>query len=66
MWLKKKQLETPLFNGDNVKALIKTPNCENPIVLYFSEKDQKIAAFSMLFWFSVAKQMLENGFGFPQ
>ena len=28
MWLKKKQLETP-FKGDNVKALIKTSNCEN-------------------------------------
>ena len=34
MWFKKKQLETP-FKGDNVKALIKTTNCEN-LVLYFS------------------------------
>ena len=34
MWFKKKRLETP-FKGDNVKALIKTSNCEN-LVLYFS------------------------------
>ena len=34
MWLKKNRLETP-FKGDNVKALIKTSNCEN-LVLYFS------------------------------
>ena len=27
MWFKKKRLETP-FKGDNVKALIKTSNCE--------------------------------------
>ena len=51
MWFKKTRLETP-FKGDNVKALVKTSNCEN-LVLYFSEKDQKIAAFAMLFWFSV-------------
>ena len=47
MWFKKIRLETP-FKGDNVKALIKTSNCEN-LVLYFSEKVQKIAAFAMLF-----------------
>ena len=45
MW-KKNRLETP-FKCDNVKALIKTSNCEN-LVLYFSEKvlvfsDQTIA-----------------------
>ena len=34
MWFKKNRLET-LFKGDNVKALIKTSNCEN-LVLYFS------------------------------
>ena len=34
MWFKKYRLETP-FKGDNVKALIKTSNCEN-LVLYFS------------------------------
>ena len=34
MWFKKKNLETP-FKGDNVKALIKTSDCEN-LVLYFS------------------------------
>ena len=63
MWLKKTRLETP-FKGDNVKALVKTSNCEN-LVLYFSEKVQKIAAFAMLFWFSVTKQSFENGFSFP-
>ena len=64
MRFKKTRLETP-FKGDNVKALVKTSNCEN-LVLYFSEKVQKIAAFAMLFWFSVTKQSFENGFGFPQ
>ena len=64
IWLKKTRLETP-FKGDNVKALVKTSNCEN-LVLYFSEKVQNIATFAMLFWFSVIKQSFENGFGFPQ
>ena len=64
MWFKKMRLETPL-KGDNVKALVKTSNCEN-LVLYFSEKIKKIAEFAMLFWFSVTKQSFENGFGFPQ
>ena len=64
MWFKKTRLETP-FKGYNVKALVKTSNCEN-LVLYFSENVQKIAAFATLFWFSVTKQSLENGFGFPQ
>ena len=64
MWFKKTRLETP-FKGDNVKALVKTSNCEN-LALYFSEKVQKSAAFAMLFWFSVTKQSFENGFGFPQ
>ena len=50
--------------GDNVKALIKTSNYED-LVLYFSEKVQKIAAFALLFWFSVTKLSLETGFGFP-
>ena len=54
MWFKKTRLETP-FKGDNVKALVKTSNCEN-LVIYFSEKSQKIAAFAMLFWFSVTKR----------
>ena len=44
MWFKKTRLETP-FKGDNVKALVKTSNCEN-LVLYFFEKVQKIAAFA--------------------
>ena len=61
---KKIRLETPL-KCVNVKALVKTSNCEN-FVLYFSEKVKKIAAFAMLFWFSVTKQPFENGFGFPQ
>ena len=64
MWFKKTRLETP-FTDDNVKALVKTSNCGN-LVLYFSEKVQKIAAFAMLFWFLVTKQSFENGFGFPQ
>ena len=64
MWVKKNQLETP-FKGDNVKALIKTSNCEN-LVLYFSETVRKISAFAMLFLVSVTKQSLENVFGFPK
>ena len=64
MWFKKTRLETS-FKGDNVKALVKTSNCEN-LVLYFSEKIQEIVAFAMLFWFSVIKQSFENGFSFPQ
>ena len=48
MWFKKTRLETP-FKGDNAKALVKASNCEN-LVLYFSEKNQKIAAFAMLFF----------------
>ena len=59
MWFKKIRLETP-FKGDNVKALVKTSNCEN-VVLYFSEKVQKIAIFAMLFWISVTNQWFENG-----
>ena len=64
MWFKKTRLETP-FKGDSVKALVKTSNCEN-LVLYFSEKVQKIADFAMLFWFSVTKQSFEISFGFPK
>ena len=36
------------FKGDNVNTLVKTSKCEN-LLLSFSEKDQKIAAFAMLF-----------------
>ena len=64
MWFMKNRLETP-FKGDNVKTLIKTSNCEK-LVLYLYEKVQKIAAFAMLFWFSVTKLSLETVFGFPQ
>ena len=64
MWFKKNQLEAP-FKGDNVKALIKTSNCET-MILYSSEKVQKIAAFALFVRFSVTKQSLENGFGFSK
>ena len=47
MWFKKKGQEAR-FKGDKIKALIKTSNCEK-LVLYSSEKSQKIAAFAMLF-----------------
>ena len=57
-------LET-LFKGNHVKALSNMSNCEK-LVLYISEKLQNIAAFALLFCFSVTKQSLENGFGFPQ
>ena len=63
MSYKKTQLETP-FKCDNVRALVKTSNCEN-LVLYFSEKIQKSAAFAMRFWFSVNKQSFENGSASP-
>ena len=49
MWFKKTRLEIS-FKSDNVKALIKTSNCEN-LVLNFSEKVQNIVAFAMLLWF---------------
>ena len=57
MWLKNYRLEIP-FKGDNVKALIKTSNCEN-FFLYFSTKVQQIATFAVLVWFLVTKQSLE-------
>ena len=49
MRFKKTRLETP-FKGDNVKALVKTSNCEN-LVFYFSEKAQKNAALLCFFGF---------------
>ena len=49
IWLKKTRLEKP-FKGDNVNASIKTSTCEK-LVLYFSEKSQKIAAFLIFFFF---------------
>ena len=51
MWFKKIRLETP-FKDDNVKELVKTSNYEN-LVLYFSDKVQKMVVFAMLFWYSV-------------
>ena len=62
--VQEKRVETP-YKGDNVKALIKTSNCEN-LVLYFSLTVWKIAAFAMLFLVRVTKQSLENVFGFPK
>ena len=64
MWFKKTRQETP-YKGDNVKTKVKMSNCEK-LVLYFSVKVLKIAAFAMHFSFSVTKQSLENDFGFPQ
>ena len=64
MWFKKNRLETP-FKCDNIKALIKTSNCEN-MVLNFSEKVQKNYSICCFFRVSVTKQSLENGLGFPQ
>ena len=49
MWFKKTLLETP-FKCDNVKALVKTSNCEH-LVLYFSEKVQKICICYAFFGF---------------
>ena len=54
MWFKKNRQETP-FKGDNVKALLKTSNCEN-LVHYFSEKVQKLSSFARFSWLSVTKQ----------
>ena len=59
MWFKKTGVKTP-FKGDNVKEFEIVKN----LVLHFSEKIQKIAAFAMLFWFSVTKKSRGNGFGF--
>ena len=55
MWFKNSARQETPFKCDNVKALVETSNCEN-LVLYFSEKSQKIVAFAMLFWFLVTKQ----------
>ena len=49
LWFKTPRLETP-FKGDNVKALVKTSISKN-VVLYFSEKVQKIAALLCFFGF---------------
>ena len=49
MYFKKTRLETP-FEGDNVKALVKTSNCEN-LVLYFSGKVQKLQHLLCFFGF---------------
>ena len=64
MLFNKNRLEAP-FKEVGVKTLIKTSNCEN-LALYFSANVKKITVFAMLFWFSVTKQSLENGFGFPK
>ena len=49
MCFKKTRLETPL-KCVNVKALVKTSNCEN-FVLYFSEKVQKLQHLLCFFGF---------------
>ena len=49
MWFKKTRLETP-FKSDNVKAFVKTSNYEN-LVLYFSEKVQKMQHLLCFFGF---------------
>ena len=49
MWFKKTRLETP-FKGDNVKALVKTSNCEN-LVLYFPRKFRKLQHLLCFFGF---------------
>ena len=54
MWFKKYRLET-LFKGDNVKTLLKTSNGEN-LVIYFSEKVQKFAAFATFFFLVFSDQ----------
>ena len=41
MWFRKTRPETPFKGDDNVKALVKTSNCEN-LVLYFPEKFRKL------------------------
>ena len=64
MRYKKSRIETP-FEGDDVKALLKTSNCEN-FGRYFSEKVKKNAVFAMFFLFSVTKHSLETRFGFPK
>ena len=50
MWVKKSRQEAP-FKGDNVKAFETTSNCEN-LVLYLSEKVQKMTAFAAFLVFS--------------
>ena len=67
MWFKKKRLETP-FKGDDVKALKKRQIVKtwSFISLRKLRKLQYVSLCAMLFWFSVTKQSLENGFGFPK
>ena len=63
MWFKKTRLET-LFKSDNVKALVKTSNCEN-LILYFSEKVQNIAEFAMLFFVFSVQTIVWKWFQLP-
>ena len=49
MWFKKTWLETP-FKGDNVKALVKTSNCEN-LVLISLRKFRKLQHLLCFFGF---------------
>ena len=62
MWFKKTRLETS-FKGDNVKALLKTSNCEN-LVRYFLRKFRKLHDLLCVFGlecFTIA----ENWFRLP-
>ena len=61
MWFKKTRLETP-FKEYNVKAL-KTSNCE--ILVIFSDKVQKSAAFATIFGFQWPNNRLELVFAPP-
>ena len=60
MWFNQYRLVTP-FNGDNVKVA----KCDY-LVHYFLKEAQQIEAFAVLFCFSVTKQSLNNGLGFPK
>ena len=57
MWFKKERLETP-FKGDNVKALIKTSNCEN-LVFHLLRKFRKLQHLLSLLCFQWSKNCLK-------
>ena len=62
MLFKETRLETS-FKGNNVKALIKTSNCDFFLFLLESSENCSIC---YAFLISVTKQSLESVFGFPQ
>ena len=65
MWFEKSRLEIP-FKGDNVKALIQMSKIVKTCSFISLRKFGKLQHFAMLFWFSVTKRSLENGFRFPK